>query len=398
MTSVRSVLIALVALAIAAALVVVTFRTEPEPVDLHTVARGPMEVTIHADGVTRVREVYEVSSPVAGLAQRALVRVGDHVTADETVVAVVEPGAVPILDARSRAQAEAALAEAEAAVRLATSELHAAQEVERFTRLQHDRTAALVERGLVSDTALESEALRLVAAVAALDAAVSRREISLGARDRAEAALAVPEEENGAAIEVRAPVTGVVLAIDALSERTVQAGTRLLSIGDPADLEIVADLLSSNAVRLPEAAEARVERWGGDTALGATLRRVDPVARTDVSALGIEEQRVDAVFDLSSPPETYRGLGQSYGVRLDIILWQGEDVIILPLAAAFREGGSWATFVEEDGIARLRRIELGQIGDDSAEVLGGLEPGDRVVLHPSNSLEDGTAITLRGGD
>lgn len=398
MLSVRTLLIGLVAAAIAAGLGIVAFRVEPEAVDLHVLSRGPMEVTVNADGTTRVREIYDVAAPVTGIARRAPVRVGDTVVAGETVVAVVEPAAAPILDPRSRAQAEATLAEARAAEQAALADIHSAEEQQRFAKARHDRTVQLVDRGIASLAALESADLQLNAAQAALDAARSRHEMASGAIERAEAALDDPVNGSEACCrEITAPVSGVVLRLDTLSERPVQAGTPLMAIGDPTDLEIVADLLSSDAVQLPPRAVARVERWGGAGTLAARLRRVDPVARTDISALGIEEQRVDVVFDLLTPPEERPGLGQNYGVFLRIVLWQADDALRLPLAAAFRTDDGWAVFVAEDGVARLRPIELGRIGADMAEVLSGIEPGAAVVLHPSNSLTDGDPITDRSG-
>ncbi len=397
--SVRSVLITLVALTIAAALGTVAFRTEPEPVDLHRLARGPMEVTVNADGVTRVREVYEVAAPVTGIAQRAPVRVGDEVVAGETVVAVVTPAAAPFLDARSQAQAEATLTEARAAERAALADVHSAEERDRYASVQLDRTTKLLERGIASVSALENATLEHNAARAALDAARSRHAMAIGTVGRAEATLATPETGgSGCCREILAPVSGVVLRIDTLSEMPVSAGTPLLAVGDPEDLEIVAELLSSDAVQLPAAATARVERWGGPVPLEARLRRVDPVARDHVSALGIEEQRVDAVFDLLTPTAERARLGENYGVFLRIVLWQAEDALVLPLAAAFRSGDGWATFVSEEGVARLRPVELGRIGDDSAEVLAGLDVGTDVVLHPGNAIADGMAIAERTAD
>ena len=399
MISVRTLLITLVAVAIAAALATVAFRVEPEAVDLHVLSKGPMEVTVKADGVTRVREIYEVAAPVTGIAQRAPVRVGDEVIAGETVVAVVEPAAAPILDPRSRAQAEAALAEAKAAEQAALAEIQSAEEQQRYARAQYDRTEQLVSRGISTETALESATLQLNAATAALDAAKSRHEMALGSVVRAQALLEDPETQSYACCrEVTSPVSGVVLRLDMLSERTVQAGTPLLAVGDPTDLEIVADLLSSDAVELPKNAVARVDRWGGREPLDAVLRRVDPVARTVVSALGIEEQRVDAVFDLLTPAEERKGLGQNYGVFLTIVMWETEDALRLPLAAAFRTDDGWATFVAEDGVARQRDVTLGRIGAQQAEVLAGLSEGEQVVLHPANALSDGVKITDRAAE
>ncbi|TFL16380.1 efflux RND transporter periplasmic adaptor subunit [Jannaschia formosa] len=396
MPKLRSLLFAGLGLAIAAALALVAFRTEPVPVDLHAVMRGPMEVTVHADGVAAVREPYDVAAPVSGVALRAPVRVGDRVVAGETVVAAIRPAAAPILDPRARAQAEAALREAQAALAAADAEIAAAEEEDAYAAGQEERITRLAERGLTPITALEDAHRRARAAAAGLEAAQSRRGMAEGAVARARAALEEPVARGACCHEIAAPVSGVVLRVDVLSERPVQAGAPLLAIGDPADLEIRADLLSSDAVGLPERAEARVERWGGPRVLHARLHRIDPVARTEVSSLGIEEQRVDAVFDLLDPPEYRLGLGDGYGVSLEIVAWAAEDVLRLPLAAAFRESDAWAVFVAEDGAARLRAVELGRIGDDAAEVTAGLEAGERVVLHPSDGVAEGVAIAPRG--
>ncbi|MEM7642994.1 MAG: HlyD family efflux transporter periplasmic adaptor subunit [Pseudomonadota bacterium] len=396
MFSLRTALIALVGLAIAGALAVVAFREEPLPVDLHAVARGPLEVTVNADGTTRVREIYEVAAPVTGVAQRAPVRLGDPVIAGQTVVAAVQPADAPILDARSQAEARANLHEAEAALDAATAEIAAAQEEEAYARTQSDRITQLANRGLSPLTALEEATRRFASAEAALRAALSRRDMAQSAVERAQAALAEPLVPPDACCRrILAPADGVVLRIDTLSERPVQAGAPLLAVGDPSDLEIVADLLSSDAVRLPDGATARVERWGGPMPLEAKLRQVDPVGRQEVSALGIEEQRVDAVFDLLTPPEDRTGLGDGFGVFLRIVIWQSDDVLRLPLAAAFRSNGDWAVFVSRDGVAELRPVQLGRIGEDTAEVLSGLEPGETVILHPGDGVEEGLSVAPR---
>ena len=381
------------------ALLFVTFRTEPVQVDLHEVASGPMQVTVNADGRTRIRDVFEVAAPISGTALRAPIEVGDRVIAGETVVAVVEPGAPALLDARSRSRAEAAIREAQAGLDVAVSQLRQAEQDLTYTQSQFDRTRELVDRGVASITRLEDVSSQLAVRVAARDAAISRLDMAEGTLERAEAELILPAEgaarDADCCIELTAPADGVVLQIDTISERPVLAGTPLVSIGDPSDLEIVGDLLSTDAIRLPAGAEAVVDRWGGPETLRAVLREVEPVARTKVSALGIEEQRVDAVLDITSPLDERPGLGHNFAVFLRIIEWQNADTLQVPLSALFRNNGGWHVFVAQNGAARLTPVETGRRNDSSVQILGGLEAGQRVILHPTDAIANGTPIEER---
>ncbi len=395
----RNIILGLIGLLAAGGLAVVAFRTEPIPVDLAPVARGPMQVTVDADGETRIREVYEVSAPVSGTALRSPVDVGDRVVAGETVVAVVEPVAPALLDARARLQAEAALREAEAAFHGAGSELARAEEDLAYAQSQFDRAQTLVERGVASVTRLEDASQMLASRQAGRQAAQSQLEAAASARDRAAAALIEPGAARGTdgdcCIPILAPISGVVLAVDQISERPVNVGARLVSLGDPTDLEIIADLLSSDAVRLAPGAPAAVERWGGTPPLAARLRAVEPVARTKVSALGVEEQRVDARFDILSPPADRPGLGGGFAVFLRIVEWEAEDVLQVPLSALFRRGEQWHVFAASGGIAREVEVGVGRRNNRMAEVTGGLQPGMAVVTHPNDALADGAAIVER---
>lgn len=387
-----------VALLVVGALGYVALRSDPVAVDLAVIARGPLQVTVNADGKTRIREIYDVSAPISGTAQRAPVRVGDAVVGGETVVAVLKPVEATLLDARSRSQAEAAVREAEAGLALARSKMRQASETLTLSESEFNRADTLVARGVVSKTRLEELEQKLHIDRAAMTAAVSALEMAKGTLDRARAALIEPGAETGdgtCCLTVTAPMSGRVLTVDVLSEQTVLAGTRLISLGDPTDLEIVADLLSTDAVRLKEGARAIVERWGGDRDLSARLRRIEPAGYTKVSALGIEEQRVDVVLDLTSPPGDYAGMGDGFAVFLRIIEWESDDVLTVPLSAVFRHGSDWAVFVNDAGTARRRIVSLGHRNDHSAEVLDGLAAGDAVILHPSDLIAEGTVIEPR---
>ena len=394
----RTVVMAGLALLVTGTLGYVALRPEPVAVDLHEITRGPLQVTVNADGKTRIREIYDVSAPITGTAQRAPVRVGDAVTAGETVVAVLEPAAANLLDARSRSQAEAAVREAEAGLAVARSKMRQASETLTLSESEFNRADTLVQRGVVSKTRLEELEQRLHIDRAAMTAAVSALEMAKGTLDRARAALiepGAPEAGSSCCRTVTAPMSGQVLTVDVLSEQTVLAGTRLISLGDPSDLEIVADLLSTDAVRLKEGDRAIVERWGGDQDLSARVRRIEPAGYTKVSALGIEEQRVDVILDLTSPPEDYAGMGDGFAVFLRIIEWESDDVLSVPLSAVFRQGADWAVFVATADTAERRIITVGRRNDHNAEVLEGLTPGDQVILHPSDQISDGTLIESR---
>ncbi|TCM85813.1 efflux RND transporter periplasmic adaptor subunit [Rhodovulum steppense] len=387
--------------ALAGGLIYTAFRTEPVPVDLHIVTSGPMQVTVNADGKTRIRDIYEVAAPLTGTALRSPVEVGERVVRGETVVAIVEPTAPSLLDSRARVQAEAAVREAQAARAQAESGLRKADEDLNYAETQFERAQTLVERGVATFTRLEDATQQLAIARAARDAAASGLAMADGALERARAALIAPAVDGlgGPAgeccVQIHAPIDGMVLEIDVISERPVTIGTRLLSIGRPDDLEIVADLLSSDAVRLQPGARAMAERWGGGATLEARLRKVEPVARTKVSALGIEEQRVDARFDILTPPEDRAGLGEGFAVFLRIVEWQAEDALQVPLSALFRRDGGWAVFAVENATARLTPVEIGRRGETTAEVLAGLEQGLAVVTHPSDRIGEGTAVVDR---
>lgn len=382
-----------------AGLLWLTFRTEPVLVDLQEVVLGPMQVTVDVDGKTRIRDIYEVSAPIAGLTRRSPVSVGDTVIAGETVVAFVDPVAPSLLDARSRLQADAAVSEAEAGLLVAQTELARTQEQLRSARSQFDRTQTLVSRGVVSVTQLEDANERLTIANAAEAAALARISMAQSSLERARAELIEPGTEQGSedacCVPIYAPANGRVLAIDQISARPVTAGTRLVTIGDPSNLEIVADILSVDAVRLDVGARAIVDRWGGSTPLEARLIRIEPAARTEVSALGIEEQRVDAIFELISPLEDRTALGDGFSVFLRVVEWQGDDVLQVPLSATFRLGDIWGVFAVEDGVASQVQVTLGHRNTQDVEVLSGLAAGAWVVTHPSDDLADGSAVLQR---
>ncbi|MFN3936003.1 MAG: efflux RND transporter periplasmic adaptor subunit [Gemmobacter sp.] len=390
-----------VVLAVVVAALVWALRPDPVPVDLAEVRRGPMVVTVGAEGMTRIREPFAVTAPIAGTTSRSPVEVGDRVERGRTVVAEISPAEPALLDARARAQAQAAVTEAEAAVRLAEVNLARAETDLDFAAAQLDRNRSLAARGIIPQRMLDDSEQAHVRAKAARDGARSELDLHRATLARMQAQLLVPETvlPNGPAgeccVRIVAPVSGVVLSVEQASARLVTAGAPLLEIGDPTDLEVVVDLLSSDAVRVRPGARAMLDRWGGPDRLEAVVRRVEPSAFTRVSALGIEEQRVPVVLDLVSPPEARPGLGHRFRVFVEIAVWEETDVLRIPEGALFRRGDDWAVFRQIDGRAVQTVVSVGQRNGVEAQVLDGLQPGESVVLFPGDRIADGTRIVPR---
>ena len=376
------------------------FRPQPVAVDIAAIARGALEVTVDDDGTTRIIDVYSVSAPVTGTVQRTPGSVGDRVEAGKTTVAMIRPAAPAFLDARSRREAEAALAAAEAAVQLARAQAVEAEAELDFARNEQRRVEELARRNVVSERMFEEANAAVRRAEAQRAIAEATLEMRRREMESAQARLIGPETgagvENGdCCVVVTAPVDGEILVIHHESEAVVAAGTVLVEIGDPAALEVVAELLSSDAVRVKAGAPARIEGWGGP-ALEATVRRVEPTGFTKVSTLGIEEQRVRAVLDLPGPEGEREGLGHGYRVEVAIVVERHEDALLVPLGALFRQGSDWAVFaVDADGRAALRRIEIGARDARSALVLAGLAENEQVILHPSDRVAQGVAVVAR---
>ncbi len=383
-----------------AGLVVVAFLPEAQAVDLGTVVRGPLAVAVEEDGKTRIRERYTVSAPLTGRLLRVTLQAGDSVRAGTTTLATIEPVDPTLLNARERAVAEARAAAAEVQLSRAGPELerataalaHAERELERVLALpEPQRTSRQLDAARL-DCQLRGEELRSARFAA---------EIAAFERDVAEAALlhSLPESdgEPGVRLRIRSPIDGLVLRRYQESAAVIQAGTPLLEVGDPADLEVEVDVLSRDAVRIEPGARVAIVHWGGGEALQGRVRRVEPAAFTKVSALGVEEQRVNVLVDLLDAPDRRATLGDAFRVEAQIVIWAAEDVLKVPIGAAFRVGEQWAVFVVENGVAALRTVELGHSNGHEAEVLAGLEEGEQVVLHPADALEDGTYVERRAG-
>ncbi len=373
--------------------------------DLGGVNRGDLSVTIDEEGRTRVRETYTVSTPVAGRLLRVEMHAGDFVTQGKTVVAKMRPINPAVLDSRTREQALAAVDIAQASLRVAEANLNSAIASEELAEAAFRRTRSLAERGIESEATLEraegnlrsSRASRETAeaAIAMREAELANARASLNGREDIGQADA-GGDLDGDEIPLYAPIDGRILQVLQESETTLPVGAPIMEIGDvSSDLEVVSELISSDAVQVTEGDPVILRDWGGENDLRGEVRRVHPFGATKYSALGVEEQRVRVEIDLLSPIEERKALGHGYRLEVAIIVWQANDVLLVPASALFREDANWSVFVAKDGEAQLTQIEIGQSNGVLTEVVGGMEEGDLVVLYPSAAIEHGSKIVPR---
>ncbi len=381
-------------------LLALAFRPTPALVDLAVVKRQPLIVTLDEEGETRVHDVFTVSAPIAGRLMRTELHVGDPVVAGETIVAQIEPTQPSLLDPRARAEAEAAVRASEAAARLARADRERANSERDFAAKEVKRMRELHTKGVVSQQSIEDaeRAERSTnAAAEAASAALNMREYEFA---RARAALIAPavggrNPAQCACVELKAPVSGKVLTIYERSENVVQPAAPLIDLGDPHQMELVVDYLSNVAVSIEAGQRAFIDGWGGSKPLNARVRRVEPSAFTKVSALGIEEQRVNVILDITEPFEVWKALGHGYRVDVHVVTWESPGVAIVPLTALFRYGDGWALFVDHDGRAERRAVAPGHRSGLDVEITEGIGDGERVVVNPSQRIEDGTRIASR---
>lgn len=380
-----------------AALIVIALLPKPVAVDVAPVAKGPMRVTVDEDGTTRVKDRYVVSAPLSGALQRLELRPGDAVKQGATLARMV-PMAPALLDERSRDSAQARVSGALAAQRQARALSDRARAHQEFVKKDVERQRTLFDKGVTTREALDQAELSDRTAAADVDSAKFGMQVADYEVQVARAALgrlskqAKPGGEEQ--MMVTSPVDGRVLKVLHQSEGAVQAGTPLVEVGDPKALEIVVDVLTSDAVSVRSGSEASVVEWGG-APLQAWVRTVEPSAFTRVSALGVEEQRVNVVLDPSGPDQAWAPLGDGYRVKAQIVTHQKTDALQVPASAVFRHDEGWAVFRALNGVARLAPVELGLRTQRNVEVVSGLAEGDRVVLHPSDRIRDGVKIEIR---
>lgn len=375
------------------AFLVWAFLPRPVEVELAEVVPRTLEIAVEEQGEARIREVFTVSATIAGKLQRIRLHAGDNVTEGETVIASIGPAAPVLLDSRSRAVAEASSAAAQAAMDLARAQLAQAEATYEFMTSEANRAIALYEKGAISQRAYDNAIREQKTAQAAVSSAIAN--LAVREKELESALVVLRPDQNGEAgrccVEIVAPVSGRVLRVLTESEQVVQPGTPILEIGDPGNIEVMVELLSRDAVRVKEGAAAAITGWGG-APISAVVDRVEPSAVTKVSALGIDEQRVKVILALTGPEDQWRQLGHGFRVITRIALWREDGVLTIPVGALFRDGADWATYVLRDGRAEVQTIALGERNESFAQVLDGLHPGDQVILHPSDLVNDGVSV------
>ena len=390
MRTVRQGLLVLLIVAVAVA-VVLALRPRPVPVDVAAATRGTLVVAIEETGVARVKDRYVISAPVTGTVSRQLLEPGDSI-AERQVVAELAPVRSPLLDARTRSEARARISAAESALGQAEAQQARAKVARDQSHEELDRARALATGGSLPGQELERAEFEVrmrgeEVASAAFAVKVAAEQVRVS-----RATLEGEGPARAGHVEVLAPVSGRVLRVFQKSEGVVVAGTPLLEVGNPEVLELVIDLLTTDAVRVGPGTPVTIQGWGGERPLAARVRKVEPSAFTKLSAPGVEEQRVNVIAALTEPRERWAALGDGFRIEGRLVLWRGEDVLEIPLGAAFRHGDGWAVFRVASGRARLTPVRIGHRGETEVEVLEGLEPGACVAVHPGDRVKDGARV------
>lgn len=374
------------------------FLPKPVPVDLAAVKRGPLSVTIEEEGKARVRDRYVVSAPVSGYLRRIRFDVGDRIGKGQ-VALELEPLRAAALDPRSRAAAAAAVSAGRSALRAAEERLHAAEADADYARKQRERQKKLFASGYVARDALEQAESAASQAEANRLAADANVKLSQAELDRAETSLGYSASEgvadHGRVVAVRAAAAGRVLKLHRESEGAVAAGEPIIDIGNPELLEVKVEVLSGDAVAIAAGMPVHFERWGGGSSLFGTVRVIEPAAFTKISSLGVEEQRVLVVADITSPPGEWKQLGDGYRVDAKFVTWEGKNVLQVPASALFRSNEQWAVFVAEGRRAKLRKVAVGHRNGLIAEIVSGLSENEQVINHPEDTVRDGVRIRPR---
>lgn len=384
---------------IVAVLLTLAFRPQPVPVDLAELTRGTMTVTVRDEGRTRVRNEYVISAPVGGQLLRVEYKPGAQVNAGD-VLARILPSDPSLLDERSRAELEAAVRSSEAALALAQAEADRADAQLSYAEMEADRVRKLRSDDLVPVEAYDRAELQLRVAQTNLESAEENtrvREAELAAA-RARLMQGGTAQSGDVVVTVTAPTSGRVMRVAQESQTVIAGGAEIMTLGDPEDLEVVAEFLSTDAVEVRPGATALIENWGRNRPpLRGQVRLVEPYGFLKISALGVEEQRVNVIVDFVGSPEEWAHLGHGFRVEVAVVTWEEQDVLQVPVAALFRDGERWAVYRVEDGEARLTPVEIGRENGRDAQVLSGLEDGQSVVLYPGEQMADGVRIVERRG-
>lgn len=371
------------------------FAPRPVEVEIAVVRQGRFEQAIEEDGRTRLKERYTISAPVAARLERIALREGDVVAAGD-IVAVLMPVMSSIVDDRSRREAEARLQATAASVDRAAARIARARIALQEARLEQERTEKLAADGFLSTSRLDTVRLALAGAQRELEVATAEQDVAVHEQQLAAAALRPVTVAGGKArsLSVRSPVAGVVLRVAQPSEATLPAGTALLDVGDPRQMEVLSELLTTDAVQARPGRRVVIERWGGPAVEGR-VRRVEPAAFTKVSALGIEEQRVNVLIDVTSPPEAWQAMGDGFRVVVRVITASVDPALLVPVGSLFPHGQSMAVYRLDGNRARLQPIEVGGRNGTHAWVRSGLAPDQRVIVYPPSAVADGKRVKVR---
>ena len=365
----------------------IAMLSAPNPVNVTTakVKRGKMTVGLDAQGEIRLHDKYTMSAPITGRLERVVLHEGDAIAAGQIIGKIFPPS----LDPRQRESLNAQERMSEAMVSEAEARLEQVKAAAEQAKRQRERAETLSKASAISPEALENAQQAERTANEELRAAQFRIQSAQYQLQSARAARREYSSSEAGAVTLKAPISGKVLRIYEKSERTVMAGAPMLDIGDPALTEVLIDVLSIDAVKIQSGYPVMIQGWGGDRVLKGRVRYVEPSAYTKISALGIEEKRVNVIAELLDREST---LGDGYRVQTNIVLWEGDNVVSIPSSALFRSGNDWAVFVIRNGEAKLQKIQVGHRTGFDVEVLSGLKPEEEVILHPSNQVVDGAKV------
>jgi HlyD family secretion protein len=377
--------------------IVAAMKPKPAPVEVVLAKVGLLEQQVVDDGRARIRERYTVSAPVSGTLARIEVHEGDSVEPG-AVLARLLPLPSPLLDPRARDVAQQRIASAQDAHHQAEVTLERAKATAEVARRDFDRTRALAAGDAATQAQVDTGAAELKLRIIEANSAQFAERVAAHAINEARAALETfsPRAKGGEQLEITSPVHGKVLHVLRKDEGVVTAGTALIEVGDPEALEIVVDVLSQDASLIRPGMSAHILHWGGDKLpLQARVRRTEPAAFTRTSALGVDEQRVNVLLDLETPPEVWRTLGDGFAVEVAITVWQKPDALQVPTSALFRDNQGWAVFVAQKGKATTRHVEVGHRGPLQSEILSGMKAGEETIIHPGATVKNGVAVEVR---
>jgi HlyD family secretion protein len=384
-----------VALLASSVAVVMALRPRPVPVDVVRASRGPLVVVAEESGKTRVKDRFVVSAPATGELSRLLLDAGDAVKEGDSL-AEIAPALAPLLDQRTRGEAEARLGAAESALAQAHAQVERAAAAAPFAEQEHTRMRRRADRGAAARQPLEQAEFE--ARMRAQEHASAQFAEKVTAEQVRLARVTLGRGDRGARdrhVDVVAPVSGRVLRVFQKSAGIVAAGTPLVEVGDPAALEVVVDLLTTAAVMVKPGTEVVIHGWGGEGPLAGRVRLVEPSGFTRPSALGVDEQRVNVIIALTDPRARWASLGDGFRVETRLLLWQGDDVVKAPQGAVFRHGDGWAVFRVDGGRAKLTPVTVGHCGETEVEILSGLDAGVDVAVHPGDRVKEDARVEAR---